>query len=455
MCSILFLIYVVVLLLFFITQYESDFVTLEKPQPGESSYGTKYSNDPEIIEPSAINSLYGEFVSNSYEAYPIGFYKNVKLNDAQQREMAGILSTLTGISEDQFLSADGDSSSDLSFNGEDIIMSGDGSFSIKTAEEEEENGDIIDSVKITRGEDMIMSGDGSFSIKTEEEENGDIIDPVKITIRQDLTYEQFHALMRQADSLIGGGSKYGDTYLSRFGGVPKTYEDALKEYNDIVVKDRITGAYARYFCDYLGIVLSIFPVFLAVANGMKDRRAQMCELVYSRKISSAKIVLTRYSALLITMFLPVILLAIYATIQTAAGYPGFTLDLSAFVKYSICWLLPTVMVSTAIGVFITELTNTPLAIVVQGIWWFLGLTTGIRHIGGGYGWDLIPRHNVVGNTQVYLDSFFILLRNRIGYAIFASILILITIWVYERKRKGKGNAYFNKNSLHRRVKSAA
>lgn len=422
--SIPFLVYVVVLLLFFTAQYESDFVRVEKPQPGKSSYGTKTSNDLKIIEPAAVKSLYGEFVLNSYTAYPIGFYKNVKLNAGQQREMAGVLSELTGNSAEQFLNATKDASSALTVNGGNMTKNEDGSYSIGSSGIEEAD----------------KTTDSSIS-----------------TVKSNLTADRFHTLMRQADKLIGGGSFYGDTYLSRFGEVPKSYEDALSDYNDIVKKDGITGAYARYFCDYLGIVLALFPVFLAVASGMKDRRTGMRDLIYSRRISSAKIVLTRYIAQIIILFLPVILLAIFATTQITAEYPGFELHLLAFIGYSFGWLLPTLMVSASVGTVMTELTDTPIGIVIQGIWWFLGLFSGVAHIDGGYGWDMILRHNTVGNTQVYLDNFSILLWNRIVYTAFALILIVGTIVIYERKRRGKWNVHlgFRKNPKHRRVQPAA
>ena len=128
--SIPFLVYAVVLLLFFLAQYESDLVKVEKPQPGKSSYGMKISDDLKIIEPAAVKSLYGEFVLNSYTAYPIGFYKNVKLNAGQQREMAGVLSELTGNSAEQFLNATKDASSALTVNGGNMTKNEDGSYSI-------------------------------------------------------------------------------------------------------------------------------------------------------------------------------------------------------------------------------------------------------------------------------------------------------------------------------------
>lgn len=330
--SIPFLVYVVVMLLFFIAQYESDFVIIEKPQPNKSSYGTKISDEPKIIEPAAVKSLYSEFVRNSYTAYPIGFYKNVKLNAGQQREMAEILSELTGNPAGQFLNATKDISSGLTVNGGDMTKNRDGNYSIGGSQTEKADN----------------STDSSIS-----------------TVSSNLTVERFYTMMHQADKLIGGGSLYGGTYLSRFGEVPKTYEDALKDYDDIVKKDGVTGAYARYFCDYLGIVLALFPVFLAVACGMKDRRTGMRDLIYSRRISSARIVLTRYIAQITAQFLPILLLAVYATIQIATEYPGFRLHLLAFIGYSFGWLLPTLMVSASVGMIFTELTDTPKASAVR------------------------------------------------------------------------------------------
>ena len=164
-----------------------------------------------------------------------------------------------------------------------------------------------------------------------------------------------------------------------------------------------------------------------------------------------------YTAQVTTLFLPVLLLAVYATAQVASEYPGFKLHLVAFIGYSFGWLLPTLMVSASVGMILTELTDSAVGIVVQGLWWFLGLFAGVAHIDGGYGRDLVLRHNTVGNTQVYLDSFSTLLWNRIAYAVFALILVTSAIWVYERKRRGKWNVYFGfqKNPNHHRVQSAS
>lgn len=426
--SIPFLVYLAVLLLFFLAQYEPDAVKIEKPRPGEESYGTKLSDDPEVIMPTAADSLYVEFLMNSYGAYPVGFYKKIRLDDAGRREMAGILSELTGTPADRFLTA-------------------------------AESFESVSSRPAAGGGSMTENADGSFTVGgTEDGSGAENPKTLSVPVRRDLTEEQFHALMHRADRLIGGGSYYGDAYLPRFGKVPKTYGDALKEYGDLVEKDGVTGAYARYFCDYLGVVLALFPVFPAVAAGLRDRRAGARELVYSRKISSAKLVLTRWAALSAVMFPPVLLLAACATAQIAGEYPGFSPDPWAFFRYSFGWLLPSLMVSSAVGTVLTELTDTPIAVAVQGLWWFFGLNAGSVQIdGGGYGWNLVPRHNTIGNTQAYLDNFAALLWNRVGYSVFALLLVGIAVWVFECKRRGRWNAHFGfrKAPGRRRVEPAA
>lgn len=402
MKSSTYIVFVIVLIAFGYSQIKPEFVKIEKPKQGLENYGTKYEEKPEIIMTSAVKNLYREFAANSYTAYPVGFYKKVKLNKKHQLEMAEILSKLSGIPADKL---------------------------------------------------SVYAGTEAAE-KSAPENPGITLD---VKADKNLSYEKFLSIMEKTDKLIGGGSKYGNTYLIRFGKMNKTYEDALSEYNDILDKDRITGAYARLFCDYLGIILGLFPVFIAAAYGMKDRRAGILELIYTRKVSSLKIVFIRYYSMAAMMFLPVLIMAVYASIQVAGNYPGFNLDKLAFIKYSIGWLLPTLMVSAAAGTFMTELTDTPIAIAVQGIWWFIGLFSGMKHMDGGYGTDLVLRHNMIGNTQVYLRNYPILLVNRISYTIAALMLILFTAWIYELKRRGglNGNFGFKKIFSHLQGKCKA
>ena len=271
-------------------------------------------------------------------------------------------------------------------------------------------------------------------------------------VRYDMDYARFKELMGQADDLLGGGSNYAVDSLIGYGTVPLTYEEAKEQYDLAVTSDRVTGGYARLFSDYAGVmVLSILPVFLAVILSMKDRRANMEALIYTKKASAAKLTFIRYLALVIAVMVPVIILSYVSNMMVWSSYSGMQLDYLAPLKYDFGWLMPSVMISTAIGMFLTELTGTPIAVAVQGLWWMFDVNLGIKTVHSGYSlFRLAPRHNAGADslfrTQDYLDHFQNLVQNRLLIAGISLVLILLTILIYEAKRKGKfgGNAFFQK-----------
>ena len=108
-----------------------------------------------------------------------------------------------------------------------------------------------------------------------------------------VTYKHFKELMRKMEAIIGEkGSQYSpEMMLTYFGMSEMTYEEALEEYNQIINQDKVTGGFARLFCDYMGLALGLYPVFLVVIIWMKDRMSNATELIYSRKISSTKLVI--------------------------------------------------------------------------------------------------------------------------------------------------------------------
>lgn len=272
--------------------------------------------------PAAIESLVGEYLSDSFAAYPYGFYKNVKLKEKDKARMAEIIEEISGITPTE----------------------------LNSFEDFQQGGYYMD-------------------------ENGYVMyqEPniPNINIPAALTYERFRELMREADKNIGGGSKYSDSFIiGNFSLVPKTYEDALAEYEHFINEDKITGAYARLYCDYLGIDLAIMPVFVAVSLANLDRKSRMEQLAYSRKISSSKLIFTRYFALVFTLLIPIILINFIAFAKVKSVYPDNTLDSTAFFRYMSFWLVPNIMTASAVGMFITELTTGLLAIFAQGAWWF-------------------------------------------------------------------------------------
>lgn len=264
----------------------------------------------------------------------------------------------------------------------------------------------------------------------------------KITLKDGITEEEFKGHMKEIDRILGGGSKYNEKNLSHNAVISKTYEDVIKEDMDVINKDKVSRAHARLFCDYMGILLAILPVFLAVARGIEDRRNQVEDAIFCKKISSTRVIASRYLAIVVMVIIPVLLLSILPTLQSiyVAHSNGASADVFAFVKYDIGWLLPTIMFTVAMGFFITEFTGGVLGILVQGVIWF-GAMLSADNLVGHVGMNLIPRFNTVGENEVYEKIFTNLVFNRILYVVFAMVLVASTIIMYNLRRKGKLNIY--------------
>lgn len=232
----------------------------------------------------------------------------------------------------------------------------------------------------------------------------------------------------------------------------------MEEYNSFLYDDKITGGYARLFGDYMGIALGILPVFLVVTRELRDRRAGMEELIYTRTASSGKVVLSRWLSMNFMMILPVLLASFYTLFQCAAYARGLevSVDYLAFMPVVLGWLLPEILIVSALGMFLTNLSSSPLAILVQGIWWFgdvfAGSNTGLAT--GDFGLHLVLRFNSTGGRQTFLDHFSQLTANRIFYFLLAMILLVLTVIVYREKRKGRWD-FRGKIRSYRKRKSEA
>lgn len=381
---------VLLVLLFFYNSQLGGTAIAREPQKGQGEYGYHTSMDEQVVMESTLGALLEEYSRGNYRTYPIGFIKHVTLNEKEEAQIGEIIRETTGYSTIEEI--------------EHVIQ------------------DWYETQEKEAGTTMVMKK--NLSVK-----------PV-----DGLSYSRFTELMEKVDDILGGGSKYGEAYRGQNAQVPMTYEEAMAEYQELIEKDRLTGGYARLFSDYMVIFLGILPVFLAVTRGLRDRRCGMQDLIYTRKSSSAGIVVSRYLAMLIMLVIPLLLLSMIPLSHCLkyASTAGISADPFAYVKYTFGWLLPTVMAVTAVGTFLTELTDTALAILVQGAWWFIAVfsSTGSLH-GGAYGWTLVPRHNTEMNWAGYHNGFAQLAANRILYASFAVLLVLLTVFVYSQKRKGR------------------
>lgn len=395
--SLTFLIYLVAVMGFYFTQFHEDCKEeISPPRQGLDDYGTASKEVPEILMPAAANGLVTEYLRGYYVAYPIGFYKEVKLSQKKSAQMAEIITEITGISQQEL-----DSFSD--FNEGEMTM--------------------------------IPDGNGGY-IPVVEKPN-----IPEINIPDTMTYEHFRELMRKADKIIGGGSDYSDdNIVDNFSRLPRTYDDALADYNAIIEKDKFTGAYARLFCDYIGIIVSILPVFAAASLVNADRKSRMEQLVYSRKISSTKLVFSRFAALSVMLAIPVIILSAAATFQVMKLYPNKSIDIFAIPRMSVCWLLPNILFSTALGMLMTEIVSPLIAFFAQGVIWFTSVMKGTELTGDIGRFTLVCRHNSLYDRTAFIEDLNKFEFNRIFYTVISLVIITLTAWIYSMKRKGNFNA---------------
>ena len=408
--SLTFLVYFLTVLAMYFTQFHSDNrEAFERPVSGSNDYGMISKEIPEILMPAAVDSLVSEYLSGSFTAYPYGFIKYVRLTEKKKTQIAGIISEVSGITVQELNSFEGF----------------------------EQGG-------------YIMDENGSFLYQ----------EPVipEVNIPEDLTYEHFRELMQEADRIIGGGSKYSDDYIvGNFSRVPQTYEDALAEYEQFLNEDKITGAYARLYCDYLGIVLAVLPVFVAAALANLDRKSRMEQLAYSRKISSTKLIFTRFIALVAVMMIPVILTAIIANNMVNSLYPDDVLDCFAIFRYALFWLVPNIMTASAVGMLVAEFSSGLLAIFVQGAWWFTSVFSSAGRLTGGIGkFTLDMRHNSLTGHGVFFAQWENIVFNRVFYTVISLLGIALTAFIYEQKRRGIFNGLqlrINRQSFKRQPKA--
>ncbi len=403
---------------------------IEKPQPGGVSYGMKKSGDPALIMPEAASSLFGEFSANRYLTYPNGFAKYVKLGAVDRDSMRKIIEEL---SVDHNVSRNDLSNADIN-------------------QEEESIDDLKDKFDIqVQGDDLIQNLDGSFEIKVQDKEGKEGNQGYKnmeFQFDSSISWERFCELMLEADDLLGGGSDYSETWMShRFGEVPLTYEEALEDYELVLTKDRLTGAHGRLFSDYMGIILGLIPIFPVVFLCLKDQK-NIAPMIYTRDISSIQFILTRFIALITAVMIPVFVMCGILTVIHGGDYGWSNIDVLAYFKYAIIWQLPTAMMATAVGLFFTTATNTPVAIAIQLVWWFVNIMGG----NGSYSFfgiqplGLIPRHNALGKTQAYLDYLPQLIQNRIIIGLGALVLVVLTIFIFSAKRRGLLHVNLRKRS---------
>ena len=253
---------------------------LEKPEKNKESYGMKNKEVPDKIMCGGTDKLIMEYLANSYATYPFSYYKEVVLNENEQKEILNIIKEITGLNEQQ-----------INHLPDDYFPA--------------VNGNVIHF-----GSNGTQSENGAFTFEMgNEEQPTENTDYTKQFVAQ-VSYEEFQELMKKAESIIGTGSNYSmENLLQYYGLAEMTYEEAMNEYEKTIYDDKVSAAFARLFCDYMTRDLGLYPVFLVVIFWLKDRRNRMNELIDCKQIGTTKLITIRFLAMLAAVLLPITILS--------------------------------------------------------------------------------------------------------------------------------------------------
>lgn len=393
----------------------------------------------------ATKLLMYNYRDNCYQYYPFGYVKEKTMSDKEQAVILQYLMELTGLRE-QELAGTKDGAGDTNIG--DVPISGGGAFVLEPGKGSTNgNGQFV----IRPDEWQYVPGDGTSS-ETPSQSSG--------SFEIQVSFERFKEIMEEVSRMIGRNSYFSWTMLKLyyFGNDMEEAPITERQYREFYEGDRVTGAFARYYCDSISISVLFLPAFVIVDLMLRDKRRKMQGLTYPRTISSAKLICTRYAAAVCMTMLPILILPVKSLVvlMRYCGSIGVQADALAFVKYTLAWILPTVLLIMAISLVVTALLENYTAILLAGLIWLVGKPTVDKLEGGNYGlFDLIIRHNTLKGYGRMMENIQMLALNRITISVIAFALVGLAVLVYSKKRKGGLTFGRQKSTRHHRFKLTA
>lgn len=393
----------------------------------------------------ATKLLMYNYRDNCYQYYPFGYVKEKTMSAKEQAVILQYLMELTGLSE-QELAGTKDGAGDANIG--DVSISGGGAFVLEPGKgSANENGQFV----IRPDEWQYVPSDG-ISSETPSQSSG--------SFEIQVPFERFKEIMEEVNRMIGPGSYFSWTMLKLyyFGNDMEEAPITERQHREFYESDRVTGAFARYYCDSISSAVLFLPAFVIVDLMLRDKRRKMQGLTYPRTISSAKLICTRYAAAVCMTMLPILILPVKSLVvlMRYCSSIGVQADVLAFIKYTLAWILPTVLLIMAIGLAVTALLENYTAILLAGLIWLVGKPTVDKLEGGNYGlFDLIIRHNTLKGCGRIMENIQMLALNRITISVIALALVGVSVLVYHKKRKGGLTFESQKSAHHHRFKLTA
>lgn len=375
----------------------------------------------------ATERLIRNYRSNCYEYYPFGYVKEKKLSEKEQAVILLYLKELTGL--DGSSVAGTEESSSPGSGPEDLQISGGGAFVLNPGQ----GGSFENGQFIIEPEDWEYVENTSGLPQASEKPGNEF--------EIQVTFERFKEIMECVNDLIGRNSYFSWTMLSMYycGNDMQDMPVTEQQHREFYEKDHVTGAFARYFCDSISLVVLCLPALVMLDLLLKDKRCKMNALIYLRTESSAKIIFARLFAAVCMIMLPVFILPVKSlvTLILYCRNTGVHGNVFAFAAYSFAWILPTVLLVVSVALFVTVLTENYSAVLLTGLIWLFGRPSVDKIAGGNYGlFDLIIRHNTLKGYGRMIEHIQMLVLNRVLVSVIALLLAGFTVIIYDAKRKG-------------------
>lgn len=247
-----------------------------------------------------------------------------------------------------------------------------------------------------------------------------------------IDYGEFRIIRERVNEALGGNTAYSEEYFTSCFASKKPYEVEKKEYEAILKEDMVTNSYARLFADYIGIVLGFFMVFVTGFTFVRDKRYGFNELIYTKEISSFKYVGGKYLADVLTALMIVLVVAGHATwlFHGFSKITGDSISYTAFFKYTILWILPTIMfVATLSYVLQVVFDNGIVPIIIQFIYWMYSIDIHNNQIT-----KYIIRFNEIAPYSQFQPLEHTIFVNRIFYTLLSIVLLFVAVKLWDRKR---------------------
>ena len=395
----------------------------------------------------ATKLLMYNYRDNCYQYYPFGYVKEKTMSAKEQAVILQYLMELTGLNEQELAGTkDGAGDTDDTNIG-DVPITG-GAFVLEPGKgSTNENGQFV----IRPDEWQYVPSDGASS-ETPSQSSG--------SFEIQVSFERFKEIMEEVNHMIGRNSYFSWTMLKLyyFGNDMEEAPITERQHREFYEGDRVIGAFARYYCDSISLRVLFLPAFVIVDLMLRDKRRKMQGLTYPRTISSAKLICTRYAAAVCMTMLPILILPVKSLVvlMRYCGSIGVQADALAFIKYTLAWILPTVLLIMAISLVVTALLENYTAILLAGLIWLVGNPTVDKLNGGNYGlFDLIIRHNTLKGYGRMMENIQMLALNRITISVIALALVGLAVFVYSKKRKGGLTFGRQKSAHHHKFKLTA